>query len=435
MLYLNLGWPSSSACSAILLILPEVLAAISQSRPIAFKALGEHLHRMKTQNLGLFRATVGDRNVLRTIVRLRNGSQILAEPPVPETIRGHTAKVVYLMEMNFIRDDEDLYSAVLFTLNTTNGYLIAESTPWNTDSVFHKMFHDPKYSRFSTHVVDYTQAVAPNGPLDPEFVDMIKQQLAGDTIRWRREMLCEWAEDTDRWLPASLIALCQDAALRYYGAEKRPRGRFYAGVDFGKKQDHSVVAVVEAKHGHLHLRHLNRFKLDTPYGVVIGYLKRLQDNWDRLISVTCDQTGVGDYIVEDMKRAGVRNVEGVTFTETNKETMATALKETMRTAECPQCRWRGHIETVEGEWTTTCLQRCTSSEGNPQTLTPLLHIPYDPELLNELNTTTYQLAKTGKIHYSHPQGTHDDRFWALSLAVYAAEMAPSPASKPMARVI
>jgi len=28
---------------------------------VAFKALGEHLHRMKNKNPGLFRAAVGDR--------------------------------------------------------------------------------------------------------------------------------------------------------------------------------------------------------------------------------------------------------------------------------------------------------------------------------------------------------------------------------------
>jgi hypothetical protein len=37
--------------------------------------------------------------------------------------------------------------------------------------------------------------------------------------------------------------------------------------------------------------------------------------------------------------------------------------------------------------------------------------------------------------FSHPEGTHDDRFWALALAIYAAEVAPSPVSKPMARII
>ena len=53
----------------------------------------------------------------------------LAESPISETIRGHTTKAIYLMEANFIRDDADLYTSLLFTLNTTNGYLIAESTP------------------------------------------------------------------------------------------------------------------------------------------------------------------------------------------------------------------------------------------------------------------------------------------------------------------
>ena len=72
----------------------------------------------------------------------------------------------------------------------------------------------------------------------------------------------------------------------------------------------------------------------------------------------------------------------------------------------------------------------TSSEGNPKTLTSLLHIPYDPQLLNELNTPTYQLAKTGKIQYSHPQGTHDDRFWATALAVHS--ITEKRANKPIA---
>ena len=43
--------------------------------------------------------------------------------------------------------------------------------------------------------------------------------------------------------------------------------------------------------------------------------------------------------------------------------------------------------------------------------------------LNDLNVEKYELTKTGKIIFSHPEGTHDDRFWALALAVYAAEQA------------
>ncbi len=421
LLYLAFRHPGST----VLVTAPK----LGQVKRIAFKTLRDHLHRMKANDPALFDAVCRERGLMKTMIRLRNGSTILAEPPVPETIRGHTAKAVYLMEMNFIRDDTDLYTAVLFTINTTDGVVIAESTPWNTDSVFHRIYHEPTYG-FSTHTVPYTEAMPPDGPLTPGIVDMIRNQLMGDPSRWRREMLCTWTEETDRWLPASLIALCQDPTTRYYGLDAKHRGRFYAGINLGKKQDHSVIAVLERKTPHLHLRHLHRFKLDTPYGVVIGHLKRLHDNWSRIAHTSIDQTGVGDYIVEDMRRTGIRNLEGVVFTQTTKESMATQLRETMRTATCPRCGWRGYVETLTGQWRPHCPQGCTSPEGNPQTLTPHLHIPYDPQLLAELNTPTYQLTKTGRIHYSHPQGTHDDRFWALCLATRAASA--SHRNKPVA---
>jgi phage FluMu gp28-like protein len=407
--------------SLVLITAPK----FDQVKNIAFKALIEHLRRMKSGNLGLFEAVCGEDNLLRTVIRLKNGSTLLAESPVPETIRGHTAKVVYLMEANFIRDDEDLYTAVLFTLNTTNGYLIAESTPWNTDSVFYRMFNDPAYSTFSKHRVPYTEALPPNGPLSPEVVGMIEAQLAGDPSRWRREMLCEWSEDLNVWLPTSLITLAQDSAIDYIPATGRPIGDFFLGVDFGKHRDPSVVAVVEKLKGHSYLRHLHAFPLETSYGAVIGYIKRLQDNWRTIRSVYADKTGVGDYLVEDMQRGGIRNVEGINFTDQSKEAMATSLKEQMREAVCSRCGWTGYIDTKEGEWRTMCPE-CSSG------LRPILHIPYDEELFHELNTVRYELAKTGRILYNHPEGAHDDRFWALSLGVYGFSSSGSP-SKPLAK--
>jgi len=55
-----------------------------------------------------------------------------------------------------------------------------------------------------------------------------------------------------------------------------------------------------------------------------------------------------------------------------------------------------------------------------------LHIPYDSKLIAELNTERYELTKDGKTRFSHPEGTHDDRFWALALATYATRTEQAP---------
>jgi len=56
------------------------------------------------------------------------------------------------------------------------------------------------------------------------------------------------------------------------------------------------------------------------------------------------------------------------------------------------------------------------------------------DLFHGLNLERYKLGKTGKILYNHPKGTHDDRFWATALAIYAAKQASLP-SRPIARII
>src|SRR5437016_13741851 len=48
-----------------------------------------------------------------------------------------------------------------------------------------------------------------------------------------------------------------------------------------------------------------------------------------------------------------------------------------------------------------------------------LHLPRDRELENEMNGEISEQTKTGKTKFYHGSGTHDDRLWALALAVYA----------------
>ena len=324
----------------------------------------------------------------KTSVALTNNSTVEAYPNNPETIRGPKLHIVYADEFNFIPNDEELYDAMLFTLGTTNGKFICTSTPWHADSIFYKIFHDPTYADYAKTHVTWQQALEPNGPLKQQILNRIKRQLEGDPCRWQREMEAEWAENENVWLPQALITDCIDHTLEYAAFEETQGGDFYAGLDLGKHQDHSVLAIIKAENNTLKLIHTHRFPLNTPYASVIGYVKTLNDRWQKIHKILTDSSGVGDYITEDMTNTGLANTEGVKFTQETKQEMAQWLKQTMTEKR--------------------------------------LKIPYDSQLIAELNTERYELTKDGKTRFSHPEGTHDDRFWALALAAYSARTAPTP---------
>jgi phage FluMu gp28-like protein len=162
------------------------------------------------------------------------------------------------------------------------------------------------------------------------------------------------------------------------------------GVDLGKYHDYSVVSVVQRDNDTLKLVHIKRFPLKTSYASVIGYIKTLCDRWKTVHKVSVDMTGVGDYIVEDMKNAGIRQVEGIKFTLPTKEKLATNLKQRM----------------LDGVFKIPYV--------------PVRYSSRDIDLMAELNVERFELRKTGGIAFSHPEGTHDDVFWSIALALYAS---------------
>lgn len=328
------------------------------------------------------------RKTQKTIVTLSNESTIEAFPNNPETIRGPKLHIVYADEFNFIPNDQELYDAMLFTLGTTNGKFICTSTPWRTDSIFYKIFNDPTYADFAKSHVTYQQALEPNGPLKQQILSRIKKQLEGDPCRWKREMEADWAENENSWLNQALITQCIDHTLEYASFENTINGTFYAGLDLGKHQDPSVLVILKKEDQKLSLIHSHRFPLETPYASVIGYVKTISDRWQGIRKIYVDSSGVGDYITEDMTNTGLDNIEGISFTQEKKQELGQWLKQVI-------------------------------TEKN-------LLIPYDSELIAELNLEHYELTKDGKIRFSHPSGTHDDRFWALALAVFASRTQTPP---------
>lgn len=319
----------------------------------------------------------------KTRIEFRNGSSIEAFPNNPLTIRGPTLHTVYCDEMNFIRDDVELYDAILFTIGTTNGSFIASSTPGSRDGLFYKITFAPEYSDFSRYHVSWRDAVEPRGPLKASVIDKIRKQLETNPWRWTREMEAEFAEDEDSFFPLALVTGCIDGELEYKEFDSKISDRLiYIGVDFGKHRDHSVVAAIdydnESKKAKL--IHMHRFPLETEYASVIGYVKALASRWGILRRVSTDVTGVGDFITEEMKKSGLPQTEGVLLTIQSKTDILGNLRQVMQTGR--------------------------------------LSMPFDSELVSEINSERYEMLKSGQIQFSHPDDQHDDRLWALALACY-----------------
>ena len=229
----------------------------------------------------------------------------------------------------------------------------------------------------------------PDGPLNPKIVERIKQQLNEDPWRWQREMEAEFAEDEDAFFGLSLIERCVVQGIKSIEEQDvvdsafSVKGVFYVGCDLGKKRDHSAIAVVEkTPEGQVNLVHLKRFRLETEYAQVIGYLHNLCKRLDAVHTIEIDQTGVGEAFVEETIKSRLNNAHGTVLSLPMKQQILVYMKKQMQ-------------------------------DGK-------LSFSYDQDLINEINVERYELTKTGQTVFSHPDGTHDDRLWALALAVYAS---------------
>jgi phage FluMu gp28-like protein len=325
----------------------------------------------------------------------RNGSVIEALPNNPDTIRGETLNAVVLDEFAYIEHDKELYDAIIFALSTTNGSFYGTSTPGSRDTLFFAMATDDnQFADFSRHHVSYKDALKPNGPIDPEFLEKIRRQYQTDPGRWKREMEADFADDDDAYLPLDLIESCVSEGPSpetftkddVISGRLNRTGNFFVGNDPGLKIDPSAVAAAEKIGRDVYLVNEIAFPPGTFFSEVTGYLNLLNQRLHTVSRIYIDETGLGGFFVQDAVKSGLKNAIGVYLSLQKKQEIMDYFKRKMQD---------GH-----------------------------LHFRRDPELMNEMSAERYQLSKTGQLQFSHPAGTHDDRLWAFALAVYASRFEP-----------
>jgi energy-coupling factor transporter ATP-binding protein EcfA2 len=232
----------------------------------------------------------------RKLIQLTTGSHIIALPCSEHQLRGYTANLAICDEASFI--PETIITEILFPmLSTTQGTAILLSTPWDKNHFFYKAFLNPAYS---THKIRSEQ-----NPLIPKtFLQEMQQNMTEEA--YKREYLAEFTEAAYSYFPQELIRQCIEHAQQlnlepYTTLEQQiPKAEYYAGLDLGKLQDHSALAIVQRTAETLKLVYTHEFPLETPYTQVIAHTTRANTQF-KLQKLLTDQTGIGEPILENLQ--------------------------------------------------------------------------------------------------------------------------------------
>ena len=349
----------------------------------------------------LLRQMVERPGTTRTTIKLKQplGGRIIALPCSKDRLRGYHPDYIFIDEASIV-PGEMITSEIMMMLTKPGASLVMSGTPMGSDHVFRKAFLDNK--RYSIHHYASYQSPLVSPAQLAEWKEVMTRE------EWQREVEGLWVEAMQTFFPMDLIVSCIDPEL---GNPESPKGYiediekattfqklfgpYYAGLDLGKQMDYSVLVVVQQmRDGEVRLIHKHQFPLGTSYPEVIGYVARAQQvfNFD---SLHVDKGGIGDAVVDELCHIGVRGVQGVFFTETEKEAMLNNLKLHMENKRLK----------IAGD---------------------------DKTLIAQINEQQYEYMqpKTAqeRIHlkFWHPQGKHDDQLMALALACKAAQTAAPP---------
>ncbi len=316
---------------------------------------------------------------------LKNGSRIISVAANPDTIRGYSGNV-YWDEAAIGKNSEEMWRAIFPIIS--NGYkLRLTSTPKGKQGRFYQIMTGAD-GLWSRHVVDIETAVTQGLKRNLEELKI----GAGDEDTWRQEYMLEWLDEAHSWLPFDIITACEDANCFKGNATDthliNSKGNYYLGIDIARRNDLWVAYLLEETGDVLWTRALIA-KKNITFAEQEMILANLVQDYNP-IRIAIDQTGMGEQFTERAKLAyGAIRVEGVIFTGPRKLDMASIMKQKFQDRK--------------------------------------IRIPAGShELRNDLHAIKMKPTATGapRLVDDGSSDGHADRFWALALAISAAETIP-----------
>ena len=280
----------------------------------------------------------------------------------PETLRGAGLKRVVVDEAARVK--RDVWEEVLRpAVSDTGGKVLFISTPKGKNWFYalwirgqDKLQSDFKSWKFPT---------SDNPKVSPEDIEQARQSLPVDVFN--QEYLAEFLENSAgvfRNIPAC-IGSCREEPL--------PGKAYFAGLDLARLTDFTVLSILDQAARQVYWDRFNLLDWTVQKERIIPVIRRYKAR------LNVDSTGVGDPIYEDLRRAGL-DVMGYKFTADSKKKL---------------------IETL--------------MIGFDQKKLSIL----DEKIqTNELDIFEYTIGSSGMVHYSAPEGYHDDTVIALALAYW-----------------
>lgn len=362
-----------------------------QSLELARKAK-DHLDAMRAIEIAARGSTLTDERygivdgveiTQTTIVLPHTKARAIFLPANPDTARGYSGNVM-ADEFAFHKDAKKIYAAVYPSI--TRGYGIhIGSTPFGESGMFYELA--TKKSGFSVHTTDIYQAVADglNGSMPAEeFIKMLRDGCPDDDI-WQQEYCCQFISDATSFIPWDLI---QSAESIDASAELPelfiPRGELYLGGDIGRRKDLTVFVLLEKIGDVYWVRMIKRMR-GAKFAEQRDFVERMMDALP--IRRLCqDASGLGMQLAEELAtRYGLSRVEGITFNMAVKEDLAV--------------RTRRNFEQAT------------------------LRIPEDRNLRSAIHAIRRIPTAAGHFRFDaeRSEAGHADEFWALALALLAAD--------------
>lgn len=283
----------------------------------------------------------------------------------PNTLRGVGVDFIVVDEAAFVA--EEAWMAVLRpSLSDTGGCALLISTP-RGQNWFWRMYLRGQESKdwASWRYPTEANPLVPQSDMD-EARDLLPEAI------FRQEYLAEFVEGVG-------VVFRNVREMAQPGRAGPKDGCSYvAGVDFGRSQDFTVVAVVNATENRMEA--MSRFS-EVGWQLQRGRIAGVCRKW------RCER------VVVELNSMG----------ETNAELLR-----------------REHGLPIEGFWT-TMQSKPALIEGLAAAIEDeRLALLDDPVLLGELEGFTFSITRTHRIRYHAPPGLHDDTVMALSLAWRAA---------------